>query len=496
MVHGKNGVFIVKNRAEFQALMDLLQATRNPSAEILLDGDIEGSVYLAEILEEVSVNLNGHRMSGDARTPAVTVSNAVSTVRFFDENPVKGSVKGGRGMDETEAGDAATDGAIAVSVPAGFSGTVVADEVEVAGGDGGDCIDPNSEPGKGSVATDAPASRLSAANGGSFPRGADGAYAGSTVAHPWIVTLPNARLDAEYARFQARESESCIRFVSVAEVAQSVALPAFVTNAVFALEGFGFRAPQGLPAVAVACTNAAVSFVDSTGTPGAVFGGKGAPETDAAAAADGAPALLLPDGFSGSATASGVVVTGGEGGDCIDPNHEPGYGVAATTAPAAEIEIDGGDFVGGGRGAYARSSIRYPWIVEIPQDGLDALLASFLEREDGSCVKFVLTNDIAGTFTVAASVTNAVLDLGGHSIIGADGVANGEDGRPAVAFASASTVFSVTGTGTLRGGDGADTVTTDRPGFGAPAVAGAYSAASASTVIDGENGVYVVKNKA
>ena len=101
-------------------------------------------------------------------------------------------------------------------------------------------------------------------------------------------------------------------------------------------------APDGLPAIVLEGTNTTLSI---TGT-GTVSGGDGADETlgeDGHAAGNGAPAIAVPDGFTGTVTAeSGVTVTGGSGGNAADPESDPGAGAVSgltgddTPAPGGE----------------------------------------------------------------------------------------------------------------------------------------------------------------
>ena len=83
-----------------------------------------------------------------------------------------------------------------------------------------------------------------------------------------------------------------------------------------------------------------------------------------------------------------------------------------------------------------------------------------------------LTEDIAGPVVLPEDVSEVVVMLDGHSIVGADGadgsdVLPGEDGRSAVVVENGAANVLIVGPGSLAGGNGGDG---SRPGLGADAV--------------------------
>lgn len=180
---------------------------------------------------------------------------------------------------------------------------------------------------------------------------------------------------------------------------------------------------------------------------------------------------------------------GGDGGDSIDPNDPPGKGAPAVFPPETVKTADnGGRYVDGKDGIVARSSVEHPWIVYLPDDDLDSVLAAIQAADGLASVRFVATNDVSGTLSIPYFVTNAVVWLQGNAIAGASGTPADPDGRPALVVHAASDC-TVVGPGRLVGGDGADEDPDagTRSGKGSPAVEGS----PAIDVEDPEAGNYV-----
>ena len=123
---------------------------------------------------------------------------------------------------------------------------------------------------------------------------------------------------------------------------------------------------------------------------------------------------------------------GGDGGDSIDPNDPPGKGAPAVFPPETVKTADnGGRYVDGKDGIVARSSVEHPWIVYLPDDDLDSVLAAIQAADGLASVRFVATNDVSGTLSIPYFVTNAVVWLQGNAIAGASGTPAVE-GSPAI----------------------------------------------------------------
>lgn len=130
--------------------------------------------------------------------------------------------------------------------------------------------------------------------------------------------------------------------------------------------------------------------------------------------------------------ADAATVIGGDGGDSIDPNDPPGKGAPAVFPPETVKTADnGGRYVDGKDGIVARSSVEHPWIVYLPADDLDSVLAAIQSADGLASVRFVATNDVSGTLSIPYFVTNAVVWLQGNAITGASGTPAVE-GSPAI----------------------------------------------------------------
>jgi len=153
------------------------------------------------------------------------------------------------------------------------------------------------------------------------------------------------------------------------------------------------------------------------------------------ACADSRPFIAFPHVSPPSRSfdvADAATVIGGDGGDSIDPNDPPGKGAPAVFPPEpAKTADNGGRYVDGKDGIVARSSVEHPWIVYLPDDDLDSVLAAIQAADGLASVRFVATNDVSGTLSIPYFVTNAVVWLQGNAIAGSSGTPAVE-GSPAI----------------------------------------------------------------
>ncbi len=118
--------------------------------------------------------------------------------------------------------------------------------------------------------------------------------------------------------------------------------------------------------------------------------------------------------------------------------------------------------------------------VSTPQTDSNTVTATYLtnaNKEIAAAGTYILAEDITGGLEVAYAAT---IDLNGHIVTGVSGAAEGEDGEPALSVTAAVAV-TVTGEGTLAGGNGADGTAT----FGKGAAAVAAVEGATVTVGDG-----------
>ena len=92
--------------------------------------------------------------------------------------------------------------------------------------------------------------------------------------------------------------------------------------------------------------------------------------------------------------------------------------------------------------------------------------------DDGNVTNWLVTvtNDLTGPVILPESVTDVVINLNGHGIVGLDGVTTedgaGTDGAPAIVVMNAAAQVAIVGPGSVTGGDGGDGYP---PGNGVPA---------------------------
>lgn len=159
--------------------------------------------------------------------------------------------------------------------------------------------------------------------------------------------------------------------------------------------------------------------------------------------------------------------------------------VDTVDSDGADLTLAGGTTVGEVKGTGTLATTG-----EATVTGDSAIVETVLVEVDDSTdlstlsgpVTLKLVSDITHTLAVPAAVTALTVNLNGFSV-------TGDEGAAAIAYEGAAEV-AIIGTGTLKGGDGADNLS-GVGGTGAAAVsaAGGYAAASTVTLVDGADGL-------
>ena len=401
---------------------------------------------------------------GDGGTGVYWYSSASRSITVT--NAATGVIAGGDGGDlryklnTSSVGSRAGYGGAGLSVSTSGTKALVNDGL-IVGGNGG-----NSPKTSGTVATGGTASSIaqSANSTGTLRNGSSGIFNQLST----IQSLfPGSTV--------TRDAQTGIYTVTLQQDYSALTLPDNLGDVTINMNGHTIAGTSSAAAVTFSAKKTAYlpTRLTLTGT-GSIVGFDGA-SSATGAGGNGTPAFSLPANTAAVSIDVGadVTVCGGNGGDSTTT---AGTGAPAVQKAAAVSCTVTGRTVDGQNGTVYENAL--------------ALLfpgANFAEDEAGNPV-ITLMEDVTGPVSVPNNLGPVTLDLNGHSIRGKDGQSYASYGA-ALQIVSATpnetpTVLTITGTGAIVGGTGANSASSSQASQGGY---GIYVNAPNVTLVLGEN---------
>ena len=467
----------------------------NGTNVVRMTGDMTGPLVLPDNIGNVVIDLNGHNIvgaNGTNGTATVSGTDGQPAIRVVDNGDgdvtqltvVDGKsdagvdLQGGNGGNGHPAGNGGAG--IEVAPDADSDVTVnVGPNVEVAGGKGGNGMgndDGNGNGGNGGAGVEGDVGTnngtISGGNGGNGaagdPAGGNGGNGGAGVSgegptsgnppiqgnggaggdgplpgaggepngqggHP---TAPGGYDPIPWQNMGTNEAGVAV-FALTNSVVAPLVIPDNLGPIVLDLNGHGLVASNG---------------VDGVNGGRGTDGGSAVVISPAEGDGKGATQLEIKDSTVTDPTKR-TEVAGGRGGNGNPPG---GGGLAIDTTGAREGVSCVGDNqtvdIRDGEGGQTSD----PLIQELKaafKGGAD--VASETDGEGHTTYKVTVTNAVEGPVDIPAGVANIVVDLNGQTITGANGTAGDGDGKPAITVGP-DTELTLSGQGTVKGGDGAD----------------------------------------